>query len=115
VETVVSDYQFRCYYNTVEVAEYATEAEARAHWEEHITATCPEGAMPWAKPIKWHRTPGLLDAAARREWLDHSIVTDEDSHQRHIDSHRRTIGAMTRRAEAQSMKEEMAGREKWRS
>jgi hypothetical protein len=78
----VTTYRTTCYGKTV--ADYDSEADAKAALTEHIQETCPEGSMPWAKPIRWYRignvhsrlgipmTPGWV-TGARGEWLDHHI------------------------------------------
>lgn len=75
-------YRTTCYGKPI--ADYETEADAKAALTEHIQQSCPSGSMPWANPIKWHRidathpvtgeamTPGWV-TAARGEYVDHHI------------------------------------------
>lgn len=70
----MSVYRLRCYRR--DVATYPTYRIARRAAERHIR-DCPQGPMPWARRIRWHaatETPGWWGAAARGEWLDHTIA-----------------------------------------
>ncbi len=65
------------------VAEYPTEQAARRAGAHHIRA-CPEGPMPWATQVQWHRSSrGRLAAAARSEWLDHQLINNSPAQDPH--------------------------------
>lgn len=79
-------FRLRCYRKTF--AEYLDYRTAKAVLARHIW-NCPEGTMPWARPLRWGRLE-VVDPVSgahlgwvwttdsRGEWLDHSIVQMDD-------------------------------------
>lgn len=70
-------YMLRCYGRPF--AGYGDWRIARPVMERHIRA-CPQGAMPWARRIRWHMVEGhdrpyarAWTTAANGEWLDHVV------------------------------------------
>lgn len=69
-------YRLYCYGKLY--AEVGGQGVAFAAAEDHIR-NCPEGAMPWASPIRWREVNDPADpprswmSSARGEWLSHRI------------------------------------------
>lgn len=73
---LTSRFVLHCYGDPV--GEYGSWRVAQRVAEGHIRRTCPQGEMPWARRIKWHRCHGAEGmwtwaSAARGEWLDHRV------------------------------------------
>lgn len=52
---------------------FRTAKTAKAAANRHIRA-CPEGAMPWAKHVRWFLTDlGVWVSAAGNSWINHHV------------------------------------------